>query len=33
MGDDLKPCFESTKNAKALVVGTPIHGGHFAGRL
>ena len=29
--DDLKPYFELLMNAKALVLGTPIHGGHITG--
>jgi multimeric flavodoxin WrbA len=29
--DDLKPYFEPIVNAQALVLGTPIHGGHITG--
>jgi len=29
--DDLEPYFEPIMNAKALVLGTPIHGGHITG--
>lgn len=31
ISDDLKPYFEPIINAKALVLGTPIHGGHITG--
>jgi len=31
IGDDLKPYFEPIKNAKALVLGTPIHAGYITG--
>ena len=29
--DDLRPHLKQIKNAKALVLGTPIHGGHITG--
>ena len=31
INDDLEPYFEPIMNAKALVLGSPIHGGHISG--